>query len=78
MGQEFPSDPAVPGKVVSVSETGVLVRFTAEPGKEVDTAFGKGTIRETPDHYEIAIDAHPVAFAPGSLSAASRRWTTGA
>jgi FKBP-type peptidyl-prolyl cis-trans isomerase 2 len=59
VGQEVTYEPALPGRVESVSQKEVLVRFTGEPGKEVKTPFGKGTIRETAEGYEIAIDARP-------------------
>lgn len=59
VGQDFTTEPYLPGRVESVDEKQVTVRFTAEDGKEVDTPFGKGTIRERPDRYEIVIDAHP-------------------
>ncbi len=56
-GQLFTHDPALPGKVVSVNEAEVAIRFEAEKGKEVETPFGKGTISETPDEYRIVISA---------------------
>ena len=59
VGQEVTYEPALPGRVESVSQKEVLVRFTGEPDKEVKTPFGKGTIRETAEGYEIAIDARP-------------------
>jgi FKBP-type peptidyl-prolyl cis-trans isomerase 2 len=59
VGQSFVIDPAVPGKVSSVTESGVVVRFSAHAGDKVETHFGEGTIKELPDHYEIVIDAHP-------------------
>ncbi len=57
VGEEFKSDPAIPGKVTSVSENEVLIRFFTQPGSVVDTPFGKGTIRENGQNYEIVIDA---------------------
>jgi len=57
VGAEFVLDPAIPGKVASVSESEVLIRFSAQPGSKVETPFGKGTIRENGDKYEIVIDA---------------------
>ena len=56
VGEEFTSDPEIPGKVASVSENEVLIRFFAQPGSVVDTPFGKGTIRENEKNYEIVID----------------------
>lgn len=40
VGQEFFMDPAIPGKVETVSDREVYIRFDAEPGKEVITPFG--------------------------------------
>jgi len=57
VGDEFVIDPAVPGKVVSVTDSEVAIRFSAEPGAEVDTPFGKGVVQETEDSYEIVIEA---------------------
>ncbi|MGC9966102.1 MAG: hypothetical protein ABSE08_11915 [Syntrophobacteraceae bacterium] len=57
VGEEFTLDPAMPGKVASVSESEVKVRFFVQPGSVVDTPFGKGAIRENEKNYEIVIDA---------------------
>jgi FKBP-type peptidyl-prolyl cis-trans isomerase 2 len=57
VGQEVSLDPAIPGKVASVSENEVLIRYFVQPGSVVDTPFGKGTIRENEKNYEIVIDA---------------------
>ncbi|MGD0230324.1 MAG: hypothetical protein ABSC19_08195 [Syntrophorhabdales bacterium] len=59
VGQPFTIDPAVPGKVASVTKKEVVVRFSAEAGSRVATPLGKGTVKELADHYEITIDAHP-------------------
>ncbi|MEW6664914.1 MAG: hypothetical protein AB1512_06805 [Thermodesulfobacteriota bacterium] len=56
VGQGYTIDPAIPGKVSSVSEGQVAVRFEAEPGKIVKTPLGDGVIRETERAYEIVID----------------------
>ncbi|MGO9018928.1 MAG: hypothetical protein ACLQVJ_11315 [Syntrophobacteraceae bacterium] len=56
VGAEFTSDPLMPGKVVSVSENVVLIRFSAQPGSVVETPFGKATVRENEKNYEIVID----------------------
>jgi hypothetical protein len=56
-GADYIVDPLIPGKVASVSENEVLIRFSVKPGSVVDTPFGKGTIRETEKSYEIVIDA---------------------
>jgi FKBP-type peptidyl-prolyl cis-trans isomerase 2 len=57
VGAEYVLDPAIPGKVASVSENEVLIRFSAQPGSVVETPFGKGTIRENGNQLEIVIDA---------------------
>jgi FKBP-type peptidyl-prolyl cis-trans isomerase 2 len=62
VGQPFVLDPAVPGKVASVTEKEVVIRFSAKAGEKVATPLGEGTVRELPDRYEIAIDAHPGAL----------------
>ena len=49
VGEEYAWTP-LPGKVASVSENEVLIRFFAQPGSVVDTPFGKGTIRENGKH----------------------------
>jgi FKBP-type peptidyl-prolyl cis-trans isomerase 2 len=57
VGQSYTMDPAVPGKVESVSDQQVVIRFHAEPGKKVKTPLGEGEIRETGKDYEIVINA---------------------
>lgn len=57
VGQSFTLDPAVPGRVSSVTESEVVVRFFAKAGDKVPTPFGEGTVKELPDRYEIVIDA---------------------
>jgi FKBP-type peptidyl-prolyl cis-trans isomerase 2 len=59
VGQTFVIDPAVPGKVSSVTESEVVVRFFAKAGEKVATPFGEGTVKELPDRYDIVIDARP-------------------
>lgn len=59
VGQPYVIDPAVPGKVASVSDKEVVIRFSAIPGSKAPTPFGEGTVRELPDRFEIAIDARP-------------------
>jgi FKBP-type peptidyl-prolyl cis-trans isomerase 2 len=56
-GEDFIFDPLIPGKVASVSENEVLIYFSAQPGSVVETPFGKGTIRENANQFEIVIDA---------------------
>jgi FKBP-type peptidyl-prolyl cis-trans isomerase 2 len=60
VGQPFTIDPAVPGKIASVTDKEVVIRFSPA-GNKVATPFGEGTVKELPDKYEIAIDAHPGA-----------------
>ncbi len=55
IGQEFSVDPNVPGKVAGINGDEVLIRFTAAVGSTVETPFGKGVIRETPEHFEIVL-----------------------
>lgn len=57
VGQDFAIDPAFPGKVESVSENEVVIRFTGKPGETIHTPFGKGKVREEEDHYKVEIDA---------------------
>ncbi len=57
VGAPYVRDPAVPGKVESVTESNVIVKFEAKPGTVVQTPVGKGTIRDGGDHWEIVIDA---------------------
>lgn len=59
VGHPFILDPALPGRVASVSEKEVVIKFSAAAGSKVPTPFGEGTVKELPDRYEITIDAHP-------------------
>ncbi|MGA9110649.1 MAG: hypothetical protein ACLPSL_04015 [Smithella sp.] len=56
-GKFFVYDPAVPGRVESVTGKDVIIRFSAEDGAVVQTPFGVGRIREEADAYKIDIDA---------------------
>jgi len=56
-GDPYARDPALPGKIESVTDSEVIVKFAAEPGTVLETPFGKGTIRDGGDKWEIAIDA---------------------
>ncbi|MFZ0930722.1 MAG: hypothetical protein WAN11_19090 [Syntrophobacteraceae bacterium] len=56
VGEEYTADSAMPGKVASVSEQEVVIRFSLQPRSVIDTPFGKGTVRETEKNYEIVID----------------------
>jgi FKBP-type peptidyl-prolyl cis-trans isomerase 2 len=62
VGRPFVIDPAVPGEVSSVTESEVVIRFSAEAGEKVATPFGEGTVNELPDRYEIVIDARQGAL----------------
>jgi FKBP-type peptidyl-prolyl cis-trans isomerase 2 len=57
VGKALIRDPAIPGKIESVTDSEVVVKFQIEPGTVVSTPFGKGTIRDGGDNWEIAIDA---------------------
>lgn len=57
VGQSFAVDPSFPGKVVSVAENEVIIRFSAKPGEVIATPFGPGLIREETDSYKVEIDA---------------------
>jgi len=57
VGQSYIIDPAVPGKVLTVTENEVVIRFSADPLGKVALPFGEGTIKEYADHYEIEIEA---------------------
>ena len=57
VGQPFIYDPAIPGKVESITDQYVIIRFSPKPGGVVKTPFGQGSIRETEKEFEIVIDA---------------------
>ncbi|MBE9550458.1 MAG: FKBP-type peptidyl-prolyl cis-trans isomerase [Proteobacteria bacterium] len=57
VGQEVDFNPAVPGKVTSVIGDEVVIQFFILPGAGRDTSFGKETVRDMGDHFEIVIDA---------------------
>jgi len=57
VGAAYVLDPAISGKIESVTDSDVVVKFAAEPGKMVETPFGQGTIKDGGDHWEIVIDA---------------------
>ena len=57
VGETFTIDPAVPGRVETVTADEVVIRFYAKPAEVVSTPFGPGHIRESEDAYEIEIDA---------------------
>ena len=55
-GEEFTYDPHFPGKVTAANDKEVVVRFSAAPVGVIETAFGRGTVKELPDRYEITMD----------------------
>ncbi len=57
VGQQVVLEPGFTGTVTSMSGDQVTLRVETEPGIEVDTLLGKGTIHDRGDHYEIEIDA---------------------
>jgi len=57
IGDLYVRDPAIPGTIDAVTDLEAVVKFLSVPGKVVDTPFGKGTIRDGGDHWEIVIDA---------------------
>jgi FKBP-type peptidyl-prolyl cis-trans isomerase 2 len=62
VGQEYSYDPAFPGRVVSVSDTEVTIRFSATPGTIVETPFGPGRIRDEGQNYKMDIEARKDAL----------------
>jgi FKBP-type peptidyl-prolyl cis-trans isomerase 2 len=57
VGQSFAIDPSFPGRVESVTDKEVVIRFSAEPGSVIETPFGTGRIREEGENYKVDIDA---------------------
>jgi FKBP-type peptidyl-prolyl cis-trans isomerase 2 len=55
-GKPFVSEPLIAGRVESVTDKDVIIRFSAKEGDEVQTPFGVGHIREEADSYKIDID----------------------
>jgi len=56
-GQTFILDPAIPGRVESVTGEDVVIRFSAKEGDVVKTPLGPGRIRVEDNAYKIDIDA---------------------
>lgn len=56
VGDPYVIDPAVPGKVESVTDSEAIVKFQAKPDTVIETPFGKGTIKDGGDTWDIAID----------------------
>ncbi len=57
VGVDYRDDPLIPCKVASVSENEVVIRPSVQPGSQVDTPFGKATIRENGNQLDLVIDA---------------------
>jgi FKBP-type peptidyl-prolyl cis-trans isomerase 2 len=57
VGQMFTYDAAFPGRVESVNDQDVVIRFYAKPGDIIETPFGPGLIREDENNYLVDIDA---------------------
>jgi FKBP-type peptidyl-prolyl cis-trans isomerase 2 len=57
VGQAFVIDPAFPGRVETVTDREVVIRFSAKPGSVLSTPFGPGTVREEGQNYKVDIDA---------------------
>jgi FKBP-type peptidyl-prolyl cis-trans isomerase 2 len=62
VGQEFSYDPDFPGRVGSVSDQEVTIRFFATPGAVIETPFGPGHIREEGRDYKMDIEARKGAL----------------
>jgi FKBP-type peptidyl-prolyl cis-trans isomerase 2 len=54
-GDGYVVDPLAPGKVDSINGDEIVIRFLIRPGSEMETPFGKATVRETEKNYEIVI-----------------------
>ena len=55
-GMEFPYEEGFTARVVSIDGEQVTIRLAAEPGTEVKTPFGTGTIYDRGNLYEVDID----------------------
>ncbi|MEZ4601762.1 MAG: hypothetical protein R2940_18380 [Syntrophotaleaceae bacterium] len=55
IGQEMTFDPAIPGKVTSVSESEVVVDFHAPVGELIDTPFGRARVSADQNSYLLEI-----------------------
>jgi len=56
-GRRFVLDPALPGVIEEVTDKEVVIRFPLPEGGAVQTPFGRGTVRDAGDQWEIVIDA---------------------
>jgi FKBP-type peptidyl-prolyl cis-trans isomerase 2 len=62
VGQAYSYDPDFPGKVVSISDQEVTIRFSATPGAVIETPFGPGLIRDDGEDYKVDIEARKGAL----------------
>lgn len=62
VGQTYSYDPDFPGRVESVSDQKVTIRFFATPGAVIETPFGPGRIREEGQDYKMDIEARKGAL----------------
>ncbi len=56
-GQTVVFDPPLTGRVETVTQDEVLIRFSAQPGASAPTPYGPARVRETKKAYELIIDA---------------------
>lgn len=57
VGEVYGNDKAFAGKVVQAGDQEVVVRFVPAAGDALVTPFGRATVRELPDRYELEIAA---------------------
>jgi FKBP-type peptidyl-prolyl cis-trans isomerase 2 len=57
VGQPFVIDPAFPGRVESVTEEAVTIRFSAPPDDVIETPYGRGRVYEDGENYKVDINA---------------------
>jgi len=57
VGQDYAYDPAFSGKVETITDKDVIIRFSAKPGDFIQTPFGTGLIREEGEDYKVDINA---------------------
>ena len=62
VGQAYSYDPDFPGRVESISDQEVVLRFSAKPGAVIETPFGPGRIREEDNDYKVDIEARKGAL----------------
>ncbi|MGC1456604.1 MAG: hypothetical protein WA946_15575 [Nitrospirota bacterium] len=62
VGQAYSYDPDFPGRVESISDQEVTIRFSATPGAVIETPFGPGRIRDDGQDYKVDIEARKGAL----------------